>query len=487
MTPSFLLAAIPGVLLCAAFLSLVPLGRKLAPTLTVIASLAAFALAGVCAFLTLKHHVLVAVPDWIGIDGFGALLLMLVTLVGFLAALFSSGYMAVQARERTDRALRGYHVNFNLFLFSIVTVPMMQEVALTWIAIELTTIFSILLVSFESTSEALEAAWKYVILTMIGAGIALLGVIIFHQALLGSGPFTWDALVSGAGSFSPVLVEGGFILFLAGFGVKVGLVPLHTWLPDAHSQAPTPVCAILSGVETSAILYVVLRIFPVVRAHPELHLARWATIFGLISVGAAAFLLIQVRDIKRLFAFSTVEQMGIILTAAGLSSASSASVVPYQILTHGLAKSLCFFAAGSALIVAETREIAGIQGLIRREPVAGAALLVGSLAVAGAPPFALFLSELSIVKAGLASHYYAAVALLVFFIVVAFGAILYHVNRAVFGTPPPSVKRAPGLPRVCALVLVAGMALAVAFGVWLPPPIHSLIAMAGSSLGGLQP
>ena len=492
MTSGALLVLIPAVLLCAALVSLIPLGRRLAPVATIVAAVAALLLAGLSASRVLAFGKIVALPHWIGIDGFGALLLLLITFVGTLAALFSPGYMRVRARERSDGALRAYHANFNLFLFSIVTVPMMQEVALAWIAVELTTILSVLLVSFEGTSEALEAAWKYVILTMIGAGIALLGVIILYGALQQSvgGPFTWSALRRAGGDLPPTLLEGGFLLVLVGFGVKVGLVPMHTWLPDAHSQAPSPVCALLSGVETSTILYLILRLFPVAEAQPLIHVQDWAIVFGLISVGTASLLLIQVRDLKRLFAFSTVEQMGIILTAAGFGVAANPSIAPYQIFTHGLAKSLCFLAAGSVLVVAGTREIASLRGLIRSEPIAGAALLVGALAVTGAPPFALFLSELSIIRAGLAAHNYIAVALLVLFIVIAFAAILFHINRVVFGDPGGAHGARVGrgrIPRASLLALLLAMIPALLFGVWIPAPLHALISMAGATIGGPIP
>jgi len=486
---SGVLFAIPLIYLLAAVLSLIPLGRWFARALTLLASLAALAAAGACAAKTIGGGNIVAIAHWVEVDGFGALLLVLTSFVGALAALFSWGYMKVRARERGERTVRLYHVNFNLFLFSIVTVPMMQEVALAWIAVELTTLLSVLLVGFENTHEALEAAWKYVILTMIGAAIALLGVIVLYRALqdAGGGTFTWSALQTAAPGLSPVLLGGAFLLVLVGFGTKVGLAPLHTWLPDAHSQAPSPVCAILSGIETSVVLYVILRLFPVAAAQPAIHAQTWAIAFGLVSVGVAAFLLIQVRDLKRLFAFSTVEHMGIILTAAGFGVASNSFTVPYQIMTHALAKPLCFFAAGSALVVVGTRDIAGLRGLIRRAPLAGASLLVGGLAITGAPPFALFLSEFSIIRAGLAGGHLVAVALLTVFMVVAFSAVLAHVNRIVFGSSDPLHKGIAALPIASGIALVVAIVPVIVFGIWVPEPVHSLLSLAGASLGGAAP
>ena len=282
---------------------------------------------------------------------------------------------------------------------------MASEPILAWVAIELTALFSVLLVAFDNTHAALEAAWKYITMMFMGAAIALLGFFILFWALQksGGGPYSWDALRAAAPHMPPVLVESAFLLILIGLGVKVGLVPLHTWLPDAHSQAPSPACALLSGVKTTIALAVILRLTPLL---PEHWVQPWLLAMGLISVGAAAFLLLQVRDYKRLFAFSTVEHMGIIFVAAGIGSAGGNYGAMFQIVTHSLTKSFCFLAAGAALLAVETREIAAVRGLIRTSPVAGAALLFGGLAIAGAPPLAVFLSEFSILKAGLSGGHY---------------------------------------------------------------------------------
>ena len=218
------------------------------------------------------------------------------------------------------RKLLLYYANYNLFIFSMLAIPVMAEPTLVWIVVELTTLCSALLVSFENTREALEAAWKYVVLSLMGAAMALFGFLVLFAAMqaAGGGIYTWEGLVAAAPSMPPVLLQTAFLMILIGLGTKAGLVPMHTWLPDAHSQAPSPVCALLSGVETTAILYVILRLFPVMKAAPNSHAETWALVLGLISVGTAAFLLLQVRDYKRMFAFSTVEHMGIILAAVGL-------------------------------------------------------------------------------------------------------------------------------------------------------------------------
>ena len=229
------------------------------------------------------------------------------------------------------RAWRGneqtYYGLFNLFVLSMLAVPMLANVALMWIAVELTTLLSAFLVGFEDTPEALEAAWKYVVLTTLGAVLALLGFLILYwgSRIAGVEPFTWAGLVAAAPHMPPALLWPAFLFILVGFGTKVGLVPMHTWLPDAHSQAPAPICALLSGVETTTVLYVILRLFPVVGAAPGLDARPWFVGLGLFSVAVATLLLHLCARLQALFAFSTVEHMGIILFAAGLGGSRGAS------------------------------------------------------------------------------------------------------------------------------------------------------------------
>jgi hydrogenase-4 component F len=268
---------------------------------------------------------------------------------------------------------------------------------------------------------------------------------------------------------------------------------MHTWLPDAHSQAPSPVCALLSGIETSAILYVILRLFPVLHASPNSHAETWALVLGLISVGTAAFLLLQVKDYKRLFAFSTVEHMGIILAAVGLGASVAGYSAMQQIVSHCVTKSFCFFAAGATLMTVGTREIAAVRGLIRKSPIVGAALVFGGLAITGAPPFAVFLSEFSILKAGLTQKEYVATALLAIFIVIAFFGIMLHINRMVFGAREnETVAESPNdhsepenkfhLPFSCQLALILAAIPVLVLGFYIPQPLHDLLTQAAAAL-----
>ena len=474
-----ILIAILALPLLAAAVCGLPGSERWSPRVTLLAALANLLLAGEVALRAAGGETIVALPHWIAADGLSALIALLITAVGTSAALFSWGYMAHSTQK--PRALRLYYVNFNLFLFAMLAVPLLAEPNLVWIAVELTTLFSVLLVSFADTHDALEAAWKYAVLTLSGAAIALFGFLLLFWAwqTAGGGPYSWATLRAAAGAMPPRLLQAAFLLILVGFGAKVGLVPLHTWLPDAHSQAPTPVCALLSGVETSAVLYVILRLLPLLG--PASQGRAWALAFGLLSAGVASFLLLRVRDYKRLFAFSTVEQMGIVLAAAGLGSGAASYAALLQIVAHALGKSFCFYAAGSAALLSGTTKIAGVRGLLRSSPLGGSALLLGGLAIAGAPPLALFLSEFSILKAGLSGGQYLAVALLTLFIAVAFFGILRLILPMVFGKPlPQSVNRR--LPRSVVLTLLLAALPLFVLGVYLPEQLSALLRAAAATL-----
>jgi hydrogenase-4 component F len=468
----------------ASALSLLPPGRRYAAPMTVVATALVLVLAPRVAVQAAHAGRIDAWSGWLTCDGLGALVLVLVALVGFTAALFSWGYIASRAGH-TEHEVQRYYGLFNLFVLSMLAIPLLANVGLMWIAVELTTLLSAFLVGYEDTAEALEAAWKYVVLTTLGAILALLGFLILYWGLRVAGlqPFTWLGLVQAAPRMPPALLWPAFLLILVGFGTKVGLVPLHTWLPDAHSQAPASICALLSGVETTTALYVILRLLSVIDGAQGLDARPWFIGFGLLSVGIATLLLISVRDFKRMFAFSTVEHMGIILVAAGLGGANAHLGAAYQMTGHAIAKSFCFFAAGMTAMAIGTQDIASVRGLIRSSPLAALALVAGGFAIAGAPPFAIFVSELAILKAGLASGQYLVVAVLAFFVVVAFCAVMFHVNRMAFGTPDGG-STALATPASCKATLALAAIPLLVIGIYIPTPLQDLLRAAAAAMGG---
>jgi hydrogenase-4 component F len=474
-----LLLLIPAV---ASGFSLTPAGRRFAAPVTVLAMVVVLGLAVAVAVAAARSGNLSFGEEWLACDGLGALVVLLIAFVGLTASLFSWGYLRHGVHGGNERT---YYALFNLFVLSMLAVPILANVALMWIAVELTTLLSAFLVGFEDTPQALEAAWKYVVLTTLGAVVALLGFLILYwgSRIAGYQPFTWTGLVAAAPRMPPALLWPAFLFILVGFGTKVGLVPMHTWLPDAHSQAPASICALLSGVETTTVLYVILRLFPVIGVAPGLDARPWFIGFGLVSVGIATLLLIYVRDFKRLFAFSTVEHMGIILVAAGLGGSEAHLAAAYQMTGHAIAKSFCFFAAGLVVMVSGTQEIAGVRGLLRSSPLAAAALVAGAIAIAGAPPFAVFVSELSILSAGMASGQYVAIGLLALFIVVGFCAVMRHVNQMAFGAADASSAPAAA-PLSCKLTLALAAIPLLAIGIWIPSPLQALLRAAAAAMGG---
>lgn len=469
-----ILLVIPLVPITASLVALLTQRLRIIRAATTLGGLAALILTGVVAHVVSRQTTLTLLPHWIGVDGLSALILLLQGFVAMTATLYSWGYMKRVTRLHPQRE-RQFYVNLNMFLASMFIVPIILQPALTWVAVELTTVLSVFLVGFENTPRALEAAWKYAVITIMGATIAVFGIFLLLWGLssLHVSIQTWATLKTAAPEMHVVLLKLAFVFIFIGFGTKVGIVPMHTWLPDAHSQAPSSVCALLSGIEVSTILYVIMRLWPVFEQIPGHFAENWALIFGLISVGTAAFLMIQVRDFKRLFAFSTVEQMGILLVALGLGTSGHYAAL-YQLLTHAITKSLAFYSAGAVFLITSTLEVASIRGLIRISPIAGLSLLFSGLAIAGAPPFAVFLSELSIFRASLTSRHVLVLVLLLAFLALAFVGILRHLNRMVFGQPThPHIT----LPRSVTTTLFISWLPVLGLGMYLPASVHHLLAL----------
>jgi len=478
------LIAIVALPLVAAILCWLGPLRNAAWHITVLCQGVTFGLALFIAAKVIATGRFIGVAGWFEADGLGALTLVIVSFVCAVAAIFSGGYMRHDQGHKNR--LWWFYSFYNLFAFALIVVPSLAEPNLVWVGVELVTLFSALLVSFENTAGALEAAWKFSVLTIMGAPIALLGFLVLFWAYrsgVGAHPETWQALYAAAPLMSPVLLKLSFLLVFVGFGAKTGFAPMHTWLPDAHSEAPTPVCAVLSGVKTSVPLYVILRFLGIVLASPEVRVSQWMIVIGLISVAIAAFLLLQVHDYKRMFAYSTVEHMGIILTAAGLASKASDFGAVFQFLNHAITKSLCFYVAGIVLLSVGTREIKSVRGLLRISPFAGAVLIFCALAIAGAPPFPIFLSEFSILSAGIRGGHSVAVAILALLIVIAFVGIMLQVNRMAFGRPDGPSEHVE-IPQTCRIAVLAGIVPVAVLGVYIPGPVHSLLLLAAQQLGG---
>ncbi len=417
-------------------------------------------------------------------DAFSAYMLLLVSLVGLLASLYSISYIGSDLREGeiSEVKLRNYYVFFQVFVFTMLLVCVSDNLGIMWIAIEGTTLASAYLVGFYDRDTSVEAAWKYLIICSVGITLALLGIILLYASsihVLGeeSSALNWSTLMTAAGSLDPGLLKLAFIFVLVGYGTKAGLSPMHTWLPDAHSQAPTPVSALLSAVLLNCAMYGVLRFHMIVGSSPlgpgfsgGLLLA-----FGLLSLGTAAAFIILARDYKRMLAYSSIEHMGIIAIGFGFGGFWGIFGALFHMLNHALAKTLLFFGAGNILQKLRTKDIDRVRGLLHVMPVTGALFLGGALAITGSPPFSLFISEFMVLVGGLDSGSGLAAALYLFLLAVIFAAFMYHAGRMVFGEPCDEDAEKGERGRLPLVLMGALLAAVLVLGLFIPGELNEVL------------
>ena len=420
------------------------------------------------------------------IDDLNIVFIVLNTFVGLTTSLFSASYIAheLETGRLTPVHLRFYHAMYQVLMFAMNLALIANNIGLMWVAIELATLTTVLMVGIYRTHEALEAAWKYFILGSVGIALALFGTILVYMAarpVVGEGldAMIWTVLISQAAGFDPELLNVAFVFLLLGYGTKVGLAPLHAWLPDAHAEGPTPISAVLSGLLLNVALYAVLRFKLLLAANPEaIAPGPLMATMGLTSLIFAAFMLYRRRDIKRMFAYSSIEHMGIIAFAFGMGGPLANFAGLLHMTMHSLTKSAIFFAVGHISQVKGTQKIAEIGGLTASHPWLGWSLVVGVVAIAGLPPLGIFMSEFLVVSSTFAREPLLAIPL-VFGLLVAFGALLLRVGGLAFGEPAGSTApvQASYLP------MFTHLALVLAAGVYLPPPLVQWFQQVAAVLG----
>jgi hydrogenase-4 component F len=404
--------------------------------------------------------------------------IVLTTFVGFTASVFSASYIGheLEIGRLTPRYLRFYHAMYQLLMFAMNLALLANNIGLMWVAVELATLTTVLMVGIYRTHEALEAAWKYFILGSVGIALALFGTILIYMAALpvigaGMDAMAWTVLMTGAQAFDPALLDLAFVFLLLGYGTKVGLAPLHAWLPDAHAEGPTPISAVLSGLLLNVALYALLRFKMLLALNPEaLAPGPLMVTLGLVSLVFAAFMLYRRRDIKRMFAYSSIEHMGIITFAFGMGGPLANFAGLLHMAMHSLTKSAIFFAVGHIAQVKGTQRIADMGGLTVTHPVLGWGLVLGVVAIAGLPPLGIFMSEFLLVTSTFARVPWLAIVL-VLGILIGVAALFLRLNSIAFGEPrgPAGKANASYLPMFAHLVLVllAGIYLPVALVAWL--------------------
>ena len=485
--PLLLLALLLLVPICGG-LALAFLGHsRRGPEINVAFSALTFAVAAALTAEVVRSGPVLVLAERFFIDPLNAFLVALTALVGLTTALFSRPYMRIE-RDRgkmTGPRMRLYHSMYQLFIAMMLVALTTNNLGVLWVAMEAATLTTVLLVSVYRTPASLEAAWKYFILCGVGIAQALFGTLLLYLAADrviggGEGALLWTHLVAVKSQLEPHILALAFVFLLVGYGTKVGLVPLHNWLPDAHAEGPTPISAVLSGLLLNVALYAILRCKVLADGAMGNGLpARSMVGFGILSVVVAAFLLQRQRDVKRMFAYSSIEHMGLMTFAFGLGGPVANFAGLLHMTVHSLTKSAIFFAVGHATQRAGSQMMDDIRGLIKAGPTLGWGLLLGSLAILGVPPFGVFTSEFLILTSAMRQLPWAAPVLLLA-LGLAFAAVFARVQAMSFGdTNLPPVRHAPAL-----LPVFLHLALVLMLGLYVPPFLADWYRQAAALIGG---
>ncbi|MEQ1930506.1 MAG: hydrogenase 4 subunit F [Parvularculaceae bacterium] len=475
-----LAAVLACPLVAAALLALLP-GNRVAAFVNIVASLATF---GAALAILLGDR-----PEpgrYLFIDDLNIVFIVLNTFVGLTTSVFSAGYITheLETGRLSPLRLRFYHGMYQLMMFGMNLALISSSIGLMWVAVELATLSTVVMVGLYLTPEALEAAWKYFILGSVGIAFALFGTILVYlaaQPVVGEG---YDAMVitklmERAAEFDPALLNVAFVFLMLGYGTKVGLAPMHAWLPDAHAEGPTPISAVLSGLLLNVALYAVLRFKMLMAANPAaISPGPLMVSLGLLSLIFAAFMLYRRRDIKRLFAYSSIEHMGIIVFAFGMGGPIANFAGLLHMAMHSLTKSGIFYMVGLISQIKGSQRIADIRGLTQSHPLLGWGLLIGVAAIAGLPPFGIFMSEFLITTSTFARAPLLAL-LFVFGLIVAFGALMLRVIEMSFGEPSLSVAKADA----SYFPFLIHLGLVFAAGIYLPGPVVAWFQHVAQILG----
>ncbi len=422
-------------------------------------------------------------------DALSSYIMAIVIFISLFAAIYSIDYMGHEFDEGliSIKELKYYYSLLHLFIFTMILAATSNNLAIFWIAIEATTLVSALLVGFYKNRQSIEAAWKYIILCTVGITFALLGIFITYYAsvsVLGErGTMNWTELKEISHSLNPSTMKLAFILILIGYGAKAGLAPVHNWLPDAHSQAPTPISALLSGVLLKCAFIGVIRFVIILNASAgAFYSGQLLLIFGLLSMGiATAFILLQ-NNYKRLLAYHSIEHIGIISTGFGIGGFLGIYGALLHILNHAIVKVLLFFTTGQIRLRYHSTKIEKVRGSMISMPVVGTVMLLAALAIAGAPPFNIFLSEFTILKAAVDTGNWVSFALFLVFATIIFGGVLHHFGSMAFGKPDIAYdKKGKGISSFIILIMAAVMLI---LGLYIPSFLDEMIRGSAKVIAG---
>ena len=489
MNQTMLLMATPLVISLLAFICrLLGNGAKVAVTLVHAIGITLLLVLSLWMVITIGEvGDLLMAQRWIHLDSLAGLFLAILGIVGFLTGLYSIGYMnhEVEEGEISVGTLCNYYGFFHLFLFTMLLVITSNNLILMWAAVEATTLSSAFLVGIYGQRSSLEAAWKYIIICSVGVAFGLFGTILVYANAVNVMPdpelaIFWTEVLKYTSLLDPTLMHLAFVFVLIGFGTKTGLFPMHAWLPDAHSEAPSPTSALLSAVLLNCALLIIIRYYIIVTSAIGGEFTQTLLlVFGLLSVAVAAFFILVQRDMKRLLAYSSVENMGLIAVALGIGGPLGVLAALLHTLNHSLAKTLLFCGSGNVLLKYGTRDITVVKGLLRTMPFTAVVFAGGALALGGMPPFNIFLSEFMIVVAGIAADHFWLTLLVLILITIVLGGLARMISKTLFGEKPDCISKGE-LGILTTLPMAILIVLMLVMGTHIPQSVSRLLENAAT-------
>jgi len=426
-----------------------------------------------------------ALGRWLYLDPFGAIVAALIGIVGLLTGIYSLGYVRHDLASGAigPAKLCRYYGFFDLFLFTMLCAVTSNNIIMMWVGIEATTLGSVFLVGFYGQRASLEAAWKYVIICTVGVAFGLYGTVLVYAEASAVMPHPgeaslWTALIDHAAALDPGVMRLAFVFVLVGFGTKAGIFPMHAWLPDAHSEAPSPVSALLSGVLVNCALFVLMRYTAITTAATGPSLPHTLfLVLGTLSVAFGSLMIFVQTDLKRLLAYSTTENIGLILLGFGIGGPLAVAAAILQLINHSITKTLLFCGSGNVLMKYGTRDLRNVKGLTAIAPVTALLLGAGAFALCGIPPFNIFVSEFMLVSAGLGAGYGWLMVICLLLLTITLAALLRFVGGSLLGPRPKDVPKGEvGAVEIVPMLALA--ALVVMFGVAVPRPVAQLVEKA---------
>lgn len=436
-----------------------------------------------------------ALEGFFYIDSLSVIVLDIILFIGAMVCFYSIGYLNEEYRHtKVDLGkIKVYYTLTYVFIFVMSFVVTTQNMGIMWIAIEATTLASVFLVGFYNKKHSIEAAWKYIIICSVGIALALLGIIFlyfsststFHNTNAG---LNWSFLYENAKMLDPGVLKIAFIFVFVGFGTKVGLAPMHTWLPDAHSQAPAPISALLSGVLLNSAMYGIIRMTSVVNKNlgSSTYTSGLLIAFGLLSIVTAAIFILPQRDYKRLLAYSSIEHMGIITFGLGIFTPAAVFAALFHMVNHAFTKSTLFLSSGNVYLKYHTKEISRVTGLLRILPLTGTVFLLAVFAIAGMPPFSVFSSELGIILSSFNSGHTMLGALFIILISVVFACIAASMLKMFFGKCGARDIVQGEINKPGTFIISFLLIIILAMGLYMPTQLSGLFESASRIIMGVQ-